>query len=174
MIWTDLLTRAVHQDYAATDKLMALVSDDELTWKPATGKNWMTLGQVLMHLTNACGYCCNAFLTGNWGPPEGVEIPEGAVEGLVPAEALPTVDNVRAARDLLAADKQLALDAIATAGEDKLVGETVAAPWCPECALTYGEQFMGMLQHQMSHRHQLFYYLKLMDKDVNTMHLWGV
>jgi hypothetical protein len=31
-----------------------------------------------------------------------------------------------------------------------------------------------MVQHLDSHKSQLFYYLKLMGRDVNTMNLWGM
>ena len=36
------------------DKLMGQVDPGSLDWKPATGSNWMTVGQLLQHLTNAC------------------------------------------------------------------------------------------------------------------------
>lgn len=176
MNWTDLLTGAVEENYRAADNLMAMVEDADLDWKPAAGANWMTVGQLLLHMTTACGYCCRCFLTGEWGPPEGVEVPEDAAgeKGLLPAEALPTIDSVQAARDALAADKQVALAAVAEAGEDKLDGERVAAPWEADSPRLLGEHMLGMVWHLQSHKSQLFYYLKLMGRDVNTMHLWGM
>lgn len=177
MNWTELLTDSVEENYRVTDNLMAMVGDDELDWKPATGSNWLTVGQLLLHLTQSCGWCCDAFLTGNWGPPEGALAEDGPPSEeamLPPAEAMASVDSVQAARDALAADKQVALAAIATAGEAKLAGETVAAPWAPEHPAIYGRQFLGMVTHLQSHKSQLFHYLKSMGKDVNTMHLWGM
>ena len=93
---------------------------------------------------------------------------------LPPAEVLPSADSVLAARDALADDKQVALDAVARAGEDKLDGEKVAPPWEPDGARCYGEQFMGMVMHLQLHKSQPFYYLKLMGRDVNTKHMWGM
>ena len=176
MNWTELLTDAIEENFRVADKLMAEVTDADLDWKPATGQNWMTAGQLLWHMTNACGFCCRGFLTGDWGTPEGFDEPvgDGEKDMLPPAEALPTADSVQAARDALAADKQVALAAVAEAGEAKLAGETVAAPWDPGNERLYGEQFMGMVLHLQSHKSQLFYYLKLMGRDVNTMHLWGM
>ena len=58
MKWTDLLNAAIEENFRVTDALMAMVDDDELDWKPASGTNWMTTGQLLMHLTTACGACC--------------------------------------------------------------------------------------------------------------------
>jgi DinB superfamily len=177
--WTELLSGAVEENYRVADALMAMVTDDELNWKPATGKNWMTAGQLLLHMTTSCGFCCSAFLSGDWGMPEcdDADKPAGADSHemmLPPAEAWPTIDSVQAARDALAADKVFALKAIADAGEATLTGETVSAPWAPDHQRTYGEQFLGMVVHLQTHKSQLFYYLKLMGRDVNTMHLWGM
>jgi hypothetical protein len=180
MNWTALLNAEVEDTYRATDALMAMVGDADLGWKPASGRNWMTTGQLLMHLTNACGFCCRGFLTGEWGMPEGGC--EGAADGeampmeamLPPAEALPTIGSVAEARRLLAEDRQLALAMIREAGEAKLDGMMVAAPWAPQDVQPLGRQFLSMNCHLQSHKSQLFYYLKLMGRDVNTMHMWGM
>ncbi len=172
MNWTELLNGSIEENFRVADNLMAMVTDADLAWKPATGNNWLTTGQLLMHMTNSCGFCCRGFMTGDWGMPEGAS--EESESMLPPAEALPTVDTVKAARDALAADKQVALDMVAQAGEEKLANEKVAAPWDPDGARLFGEQFLGMVLHLQSHKSQLFYYLKLMGRDVNTMHLWGM
>ena len=137
----------------------------------------MTTGQLLMHLTNACGFCCRGFLTGDWGMPEGAcadggEIPQGV--DAAPAESLPTVASVAEARRLVALDHEMTLAMIREAGEAKLDGMMVAAPWYPQHPQPLGRQFLGMVYHLDSHKSQLFYYLKLMGRDVNTMNLWGM
>jgi len=172
MKWTPLLTESMQYNYAVADKLMALVQDEDLDWKPATGKNWMTVGQLLQHITEACGLCCRGFATGHWGMPEGAEMAEGE-SMLPPAEALKSVASVKEAREKLAADKKVALDLVKTVGEDRLENEKTAAPWDP-MERTLGEQFLAMVGHLQTHKSQLFYYLKLMGRDVNTMHLWGM
>jgi hypothetical protein len=176
MTWTDLLTDAVNQAYPPTDGLMALCRDDVLDWKPATGANWMTTGQLLMHLTTACGFCCKGFVTGDWGMPEGMdmsEMPEG--EMLPPAEKLPTIDSVAEARRLLDEDRQVALRMIAEAGEERLDGEMMPAPWEPAgMSRPLGAHLLSMVMHLNQHKGQLFYYLKLQNHEVNTMHLWGM
>ena len=86
--------------YAVTDKLMGMLNDDDLGWKPATGDNWMTAGQLLMHLTSACGMCCKGFVTGDWGMPEGESFEDMPHEDMMPkADKLPTIDSVAAARE---------------------------------------------------------------------------
>jgi hypothetical protein len=178
MNWTALLNAEVEANYQATDALMAMVGDADLGWKPASGRNWMTTGQLLMHLTNACGFCCRGFLTGmpeggcEGAPEPGQEMPMEAM--LPPAEALPTIGSVAEARRLLAEDRKLALDMIREAGEAKLADMMVAAPWAPQDQQPLGRQFLGMISHLQTHKSQLFYYLKLMGRDVNTMHMWGM
>ncbi len=177
MTWTDLVTCAMNEAYKATDNLMAMVSDDELAWKPATGENWMTTGQLLMHLTNACGACCQGFVTGDWGMPEGMDLSDIPPEEMLPpAEKLPTVESVADARRLLTADMELGLRMVSEAGEDRLDNEMLRAPWdggdCGDRRL--GEHLFGMVQHLATHKAQLFYYLKLQGKNVNTHHLWGM
>ena len=105
LTWTDLLTRAIEETYPVADNLMSMVADDELDWKPATGQNWMTTGQLLMHITNACGLCCQGFVTGDWGMPEGVSYEDIPPEETLPeAETMPTVQSVAEARRLIAPD----------------------------------------------------------------------
>ncbi len=158
--------------YAATEGLFGLV--DDLDWKPATGTNWMTVGQLLHHCTNACGYCLNGFANGDWGLPEGEHIDDLPPEEMLPpAEKMPTVMSVAEAQDLLEADRALALEVLAGLDDARLLGERIVAPWGgPE--LTLFQQLNGMIWHLGQHKGQLFYYLKLQGKDVHTGHLWGV
>ena len=51
----DLLEQEIQSVYHATEGLVRLVDEDQLDWKPATGKNWMTVGQLLKHIPTACG-----------------------------------------------------------------------------------------------------------------------
>ncbi len=173
MNWTTLLRGSFEYNYAVADKLMALVEDKELGWKPATGSNWMTTGQLLHHVTNACGASCKGFVTGDWGFPEGFDpsnMPEDAM--LPPAEKLPTVKSVAEARKLLAEDKELALEMLGKCAEEELDTRIAKAPW-DQMEMVLGQRMLEMATHLQQHKGQLFYYLKLMGKPVNTMHLWG-
>ena len=177
MKWTELLAGAVEENYKVTDALMAMVTDDDLDWKPATGTNWMTTGQLLFHLTGSCGACFKGFVTGDWGMPEGTTYEDIPPEEMLPAaEKLPTVASVAEARRLLAADRELAERMVVEAGEERLQAEMSRAPWMPPQApeSSLGEHLFGMVNHLASHKSQLFYYLKLQGKDVNTKHLWGM
>ena len=174
MNWTELLKGEVESTYRATEGLMGLVSDEELGFKPSTGENWMTMGQLLMHLTTACGFCCKGFVTGDWGMPEGASVEEVPPEEMLPpAEKMPAAETVEQARTLFAGDKVLALEMIETAGEGDLGSRDVVAPWNPT-PQKLGLMLLQMVGHLDSHKSQMFYYLKLMGKPVNTGHMWGM
>ena len=174
MNWTKLLTADAEASFNATLGLVDLVDDDMLAFKPETGSNWMTMGQLLMHLTTACGFCCRGFLTGDWGMPEGQKVEDlPPDEMLPPAEKMPTVETVAQAREMIEKDKALTFEMIAEAGEEGLASKMVNAPWNPE-PRNLGHHFIHMISHLDSHKSQLFYYLKLLGKPVHTGSLWGM
>jgi len=169
MTLTGVLLTEAETTYAITDHLFRLVTDDELAWTPPGGTGWMSLGQLLMHCADAgCGKAVQGFVTGDWGP--GADPTEQ--DHVPPAEALPSVTSVGQALELLAADRRLTMGCIQVAGEENLVGRDLAAPWGgPEIPLF--RQLLHMVGHLTQHKGQLFYYLKLMGKDVHTSDLWG-
>jgi hypothetical protein len=174
MRMTDLLRSEAEHMYRTTEKLFQMVDAGKLDWKPSAGTNWMTTGQLLMHCTNACGMCVKGFVTGDWGMPAGAKMEDLAPEEMLPpASKMPAVQSVQEALDLLAKDKQIAFKFIAEAGEENLLAKKFAAPWGgPE--VTLFQHLYGMIGHLGQHKGQLYYYLKLQGKDVNTGHLWGV
>jgi len=169
MNWTDLLKTEIENTYRATEGLLGLVEDKNIHWKPATGSNWMTTGQLLKHIETACGACCAGFVTGEWGMPADAK-PE---DMLPPAAKLPAAKSVAETKKALAADKKLALQMVVEAGEKSLGAKKVAAPWDPTEKLL-GEQLLHMVGHLGTHKAQLFYYLKLQGKPVHTGNLYGM
>lgn len=169
MNWTELLHEKVNGAYHAVDGLVDLCDDKSLGWKPASGSNWMTVGQLLHHLGDAGGTCIAGFVTGKWPMPENATMEDM----LPPAEKLPAVETVAEAKKLIAADKALALRMIVEAGEKDLSSKKLAAPWDPTPRLL-GDQCLHMVNHLATHKAQLFYYLKLQGKPVHTGHLYGM
>jgi len=169
MNWTELLTKEIEDTYRATDGLLALVDDKDLGWKPPAGANWMTMGQLLEHLPIACGFCCRAFLTGDWGMPAGAS----SDDMFPPAEKMPAAKSVADVRKGLAADKKVALGVVAEAGEDTLATKKLTAPWDPSEEIL-GRRLLHMVGHLGTHKAQLFYYLKLLGKPVHTGHMYGM
>ncbi len=170
---TDVLKQEAEHMYVVTEKLFQLVDAGKLDWKPSTGSNWMTVGQLVQHCTNACGDTIKGFVTGDWGLPEGMSFEDLPPDQLLqPAENLPTVDNIEQALELLAKDKQAAFHYLEEAGEENLLSQKSSAPWGgPE--VTLFQHLYQMIGHLGQHKGQLFYYLKLQGKDVNTSDLWG-
>lgn len=119
MNWNELLHNEIEKTYGVTESLMELVDSDKLNWKPSETNNWMTTGQLLMHLTNGCGAGIKGFVTGDWGMPEGMDVFELSPEEMLPpAEKMPTIENVKKAKDLLKEDKHLAVQMLEQCSED--------------------------------------------------------
>ena len=174
MNWTQLLKQEIESTYATTAKLLDRVDPKSLDWKPQSGHNWMTVRQLLKHIGNACGAGCKGFVSGDWGLPPGMKMEDLPPEEMLPpAEKLPGVESVEEAKKLLLEDKALALRIIDQAGENDLAHRKVAAPWAPGVEFALGQQLLQMVRHLDVHKGQLFYYLKLQGKAVNTPDLWG-
>ncbi len=176
MSMATLLRKQTEDVYKATHGLMGLVDDAALDWKPATGSNWMTTGQLLKHLEMACGLCAVCFEDGDWSRMAAFEMDESQRDpetGLYPAEALPSTSSAAASQAALLSDKALILGAIDKAGEDRLSNEMGNAPWNPE-PRSLGYNLLECLLHIGIHKAQLFYYLKLQGKPVHTGNMWGM
>jgi uncharacterized damage-inducible protein DinB len=172
--WRKLLVDEIEYGYMVADKVMALVDDDKLAWKPQTGDNWMTTGQLLKHVATCCGPTFKGFVTGDWGMPEDFDPSEMKPEEmLLPAEVMPTTDSVAAARKELADDKQLSLDMLAQISDEDLDHKPAPAPWDPR-PMILGHRLLSMVLHIAQHKGQLYYYLKLQGNPVNTGTLWGM
>ena len=174
----DLLRKQADDVFGAALGLVALVDDGALDWKPSSGGNWMTTGQLLKHLESACGIVAECFVDGDWSRLAAMEAEmdtskRDPVTGMYPAEALPTASSAAATRTAILEDKARTLAAIEAAGEERLANQMGAAPWNPE-PRALGYNLLECLLHVGIHRAQLFYYLKLQGKPVHTGHMWGM
>ena len=174
MNFKELIKDSIEYNFAVTEKLMDLVKDDTLNWKPESGDNWMTTGQLLMHIATACGSPIRGFVAGDWGMPKDFDPSQMKPEDMLPpAEKLPAIGSVAEARSMLAEDKKLALLMLDQTSEEDLTTRLAPAPW-DKCDLPLGRRLLEMVYHLGSHRDQLFYYLKLQGHPVNTHHKWGM
>lgn len=175
MNWTELLTEELEYLYRATDALFEIADDEALQWKPDTGENWMTMGQLLMHTATSNGPGFKGFVTGDWSMPDGLSLEDmDPDEMLPPAEAMATVESVEQARALLAKDREQAFEVLRSVSEEELAERELAAPWNPGETFALGRHLLHSIRHSMQHKGQLFYYLKLQGKPVNTGHLWAM
>jgi uncharacterized damage-inducible protein DinB len=174
MTLTEVLVEEAEATYSIAERLFRRVADEELSWTPATGGNWMSVGQLLMHCASfSCGKAIQGFVKGDWGLPEDSRIDALTSDDHVPpAAALPSVASVEQALELLAGDRSLAVSCIEAAGERNLLDLRVAPPWSGS-EVSLFQHLLHMVAHLAQHKGQLFYYLKLMGKDMDTSDLWG-
>ena len=100
--------------------------------------------------------------------------PQFVAEDMAPgADKMPAAKDVASTLKKLADDKKVALDMVAKVGEKDLGSKLVAAPW-DDRKQPIGVQFLHMVGHLNNHKGQLFYYLKLQGKPVDTMTLYGM
>jgi hypothetical protein len=174
MNWTELLRSEIQSAYGVAEKLLDKTTDKMLEWKPSSGSNWMTTGQLIMHLSSACGQPFKGFITGDWGMPEGVDVNNMKPEEMIPpAEKMPAAASIAECRKLLQEDKKAALEALAKCSEEVLAKKPAPAPWEPT-PMILGQRLLQMIDHLKAHRGQLFYYLKLQGLPVNTGDYWGM
>lgn len=157
MDWKIVLTTQASNAYRAAEGLLDLVADEHIHWKPESGDNWMTMGELLGHMADACGFMFKGFISNEW-----------AFEGSFGA-----VETVADAKSKLASDRQLALSLLADLTDEDLVHRTAQAPW-EKAPRALGYSLSEMIAHLEAHKTQLFYYLKLLGTSVNTSHLWGL
>ena len=174
MKWMELLTDEIVYSYSVTDHLMSLARDDELDWKPDHGSNWMSMGQLLMHMTDACGSTFEGLISGAWDIREEYAVNELDIQRIFPpADKLPSVNSVADARKLLSEDRKLALKSLRKCTEEDLSGKYAPAPWTRH-PMILGQRLLHMLFHLNQHKDQLYYYLKLTGRSVSTCNLYGM
>lgn len=165
------LREEMEVQFESAKRLIELVDDSKLDWKPETGSNWMTTGQLIRHISDACGMGVRAFATGDWGLPEGMKMEDMKPEDMMPpAEKFPSAASKAEALELLEKDRQTAMETLSNlTGAD--MSRPTPAPWDP-MEMPLMRRLNQMILHLKQHKCQLFYYLKLQGHPVNTNHMW--
>ncbi|NTU97137.1 MAG: DinB family protein [Chlorobiaceae bacterium] len=173
MNWKELLLKQIDEAYRVSERLVGLLDESDLSWKPSENNNWMTTGQLLYHLGHSCGIPMKGFATGEWNMPAHDNVSETKPDiAPPPAEKLKTVESLGEAMKMLAEDKKIAIESVNGCVEEDLDGKPSPAPW-DRTPLILGLRLLQMIDHLNQHKAQLFYYLKLQGKPVNTMHLYA-
>lgn len=147
--------------YRPTAKLISLAPPDKLNWNPAPG-NYMTLGQLLHHLTTCPGGFVAA--VNNAFPP--AESFQKFVE-----EDLRNTKTPEIAGRELARGWEEARAALSGVSPADFQARMVTVPWGPPMPLW--RTCLAMAEHWVNHKYQLFFYLKLLGQPVNTMTLYA-
>jgi hypothetical protein len=143
-------------------RLVGLVPPDKLAWKP--GPTFMSLGQLICHLSDGVGSGLEMLATGKWPPME-------EMEAGMKLENMPSCGPEEALEKLVKDAKTLrtTLDGIS---EADFTNRVVSVPWGWKAKMEImGVSFLG---HFDNHKMQLFIYLKLLGLPVNTETLYGV
>ena len=152
----------VMENYRPTETLIGMVPADKLDWRP--GPTFMSVGQVLCHLSDGFGGGFDMLLSGKW--PSMEEMGEG-----MKLENLPSC-SPREALEKLEKDKKILRQVLDGVSEEDFTNKVVSVPW----GVTAKMEGMAIyfLVHFTNHKMQLFTYLKLLGLPVNTETLYGM
>ena len=150
----------VLDSYRPAESLLKMVPADKLDWKP--GPTFMSMGQLICHLSGGVGSELRMLITGNWPKPE-------EMEAAMQQGKMPTC-NVQEALANLEKDKSVLREVLAGVTEKDFKNKILSVPWgwkskTERMALDFREHFIN-------HKMQLFTYLKLLGFPVNTNTLY--
>ena len=151
----------VLQSVQPAEKLIAMVPADKLDWKP--GPTFMSLGQVLCHLSDGLGGGLESVVSGKWPSTE-------EMEAGMKLENMPSC-GVQEALSKLEKDKAILRATLDGISEDDFTNRVVSVPWGWKAKFEI--MSFGFLGHFNNHKMQLFTYLKLLGLPVNTESLYG-
>jgi uncharacterized damage-inducible protein DinB len=154
--------KIVMGSYGPAEKLIGMVPADKLNWRP--GPTFMSVGQLICHLSDGLGGGLEMLLSGKW--PSMEEMAEG-----MKLENLPSC-SLQEAQDKLEKDKKTLRQVLDGVSQKNFTNKVVSVPW----GMTAKMEPMAIhfLEHFTNHKMQLFTYLKLLGLPVNTETLYGM
>lgn len=145
--------------FRPVEGMLKMVPADKLDWKPA--QNFMSVGELICHLSDGIGTELRMLITNSWPKPE--EMNE-AMKGKMPS------CNVEEALAKLEKDKTTLKDILSGVSEDEFANKIVSTPWGWNGKLE--KMALDFKEHFSNHKMQLFTYLKLLGFPVNTQTLY--
>ena len=143
--------------FRPAESLLKMVPADKLDWKP--GPTFMTLGQLICHLSTGIGTELKMLINNSWPKPE-----EMSAQGQMPScgikEALANIEK----------DKITLREVLAGVTEKDFATKIVSTPWGFQGNLE--KMSLDFREHFVNHKMQLFTYLKLLGFAVNTETLY--
>ena len=157
-----LILGALREQVERAEHLMGLIPPGKLDWRPEAAGDTFSVRELLGHLIESLAGFCAALYTLH---PERLAHFE-ELRQRPPAATLEIVEARRGVREYLARIEE----GFALVTDDDLVRSipTVFVP-SGEPALTI---LLGNLEHLVNHKHQLFFYLKLLGVTVSTVDLY--
>ncbi len=151
----------VLQSTQPAEKLIGMVPADKLDWKP--GPKFMSIGQVISHLSDGIGGGLEMLVSGKWPPMEEMEVG-------MKLENMPSC-GVPEALAKLAKDQATLRAVMDGLSEDDFTNRVVSVPWGWKAKMEI--MSVNFLGHFNNHKMQLFTYLKLLGLPVSTETLYG-
>jgi hypothetical protein len=152
--------QSVLDAYRPAESLIRMVPGDKLDWKP--GPTFMSLGQLICHLSEGIGGAVNMLLTGGWPALE-------EMEKSMRLENIPSC-SIEEALSGLEKDKAVLQGILSGISEEDFLQRPVSVPWGVQAKLE--RMTLDFREHFTNHKMQLFTYLKLLGLPVNTSTLY--
>ena len=146
--------------YRPTESLVRMTPADKLDWKP--GPTFMSLGQLICHVTSGIGADLDVLVTGNWPTTE-------EMAQAMRLENIPSC-GVEEALGKLEKDKTTLREVLSGLTEDDFSDKIVSVPWGMQSKME--RMALSFCEHLTNHKMQLFVYLKLLGLPVNTSTLY--
>lgn len=146
--------------FRPAESLLKLIPADKLDWKPGPG--FMTMGQLICHLSSGIGTELQMLVENTWPKP-----PEGGVPG--PPQQMPSC-GIQEALANLEKDRKTLADLLARFTEDEFATKVFSTPWGWKGSLE--KMSFDFRDHFVHHKMQLFMYLKMLGLPVNTETLY--
>jgi hypothetical protein len=146
--------------FRPAESMLKMVPADKLDWKP--GPSFMTMGQVICHLSEGIGTELRMLIANSWPKPE--EMSEAMKQGNMPS------CNVQEALGKLEKDKTTLREVLSGVSEEDFANKIVSVPWGWSGKLE--KMALDFREHFVNHKMQLFTYLKLLGFPVNTETLY--
>ncbi len=154
----------IQTTHAPLKGLVEMVPDDKLDWAP--GKSFMTVGQVLKHISENWSII-RMLVTGKWPFTS-----EQQMADMMKLENIPSCSKTEAIQ-AMERDLKDSLEYIEKEiSQEDFFNKVVTAPWGFQ-----GELWKAILmaqEHFLNHKMQLFLYLKMLGFPVNTGLLYGM
>jgi hypothetical protein len=147
----------VVEAFKPAETMLKMVPADKLEWKP--GPSFMSMGQLICHLSDGVGTELRMLVTGKWPTP-----PEPGKEHVMPS------CSVSEALAKLEKDKTTLREVLAGITEKDFANKIVSVPWGWKAKME--RLSLAFYDHFSNHKMQLFTYLKLLGFPVNTQTLY--
>jgi uncharacterized damage-inducible protein DinB len=144
--------------FKPTETMLKMIPADKLDWKP--GPSFMSLGNLIHHLSSGIGTELRMVVDKSWPKPEEMAESMKQTPSCTVSEALARLEQ----------DKSTLKDLLAGMTEEEFANKIVSVPWGWEFKME--KMALSFRDHFVHHKMQLFTYLKLLGLPVNTETLY--